>query len=715
MNNSGVLGLEIGSESRRREALQHSIDTGQTTITPIVWPVQDQGRSPDVLLFVAVYAKGVHPATVEARRASLVGILYAPIVIEELLHNLPDVATGKFGVHVFDSTNGGNGTVPLFAADKHSATPVEGEAAPNHLFSARQTISFMGREFTVQLNSEPELEAKLDYVSPWLIGTLGALISILLALLLRNLVRQHGLVTEIVEKRTRELSRERLRLQTILETAGDGIHILDADGLLLEANPAFLAMLGLDESAVGRLHASDWDAVFDHSSARNLIQTLVESQSSTLFESQSKRSDGSLIDVEISARGMVIDGNNFVYCASRDITLRKHQEGLLATQARDLRIIIDNVPAMIGYWDNSLHNRFGNMAYSTWFGVAGNQLTGKHIREVIGEALYLKNLPYLEAVLRGERQRFERTITMPDGQQRDAVADYIPDIIDGHVFGFYVMVTDVTEIKQTMLAAEVANIAKSRFLATMSHELRTPMNGILGMAQVLLMPGITEAERLEYARAIVSSGKSLLTLLNDILDLSKIEAGKVELESIPLQPALIISEVQTLFAQNALDKGLPIAVDWRKASGEYLGDPYRLRQMLSNLVSNAVKFTEQGQIHIEAREVGGTADAHFDARQTAVLEFSVTDTGIGIAKVDHALLFQPFSQADSSTTRRYGGTGLGLSLVATIAHLMGGEAGVDSEAGCGSRFWFRIRVKRLSTEMPAPHAPETEVGSSTSA
>ena len=253
---------------------------------------------------------------------------------------------------------------------------------------------------------------------------------------------------------------------------------------------------------------------------------------------------------------------------------------------------------------------------------------------------------------------------------------------DGHTVGFRV---DITPLEQAKQAAEAANLAKSRFLATMSHEIRTPMNGILGMAQVLLMPNIGEAERLDYARTILGSGQTLLTLLNDILDFSKIEAGKVELESIAMEPRRVIRETRGLFAEIARAKGLRLETNWSGAPGRYLGDAHRLRQILSNLVGNAVKFTAEGYIRIEAREVARAAEA-------AVLEFSVADTGIGIAQDEQALLFQPFSQTDSSITRSYGGSGLGLSIVASLVHLMGGEVGLQSEAGGGSRFWFRIRA-----------------------
>ena len=235
-------------------------------------------------------------------------------------------------------------------------------------------------------------------------------------------------------------------------------------------------------------------------------------------------------------------------------------------------------------------------------------------------------------------------------------------------------------------AAEAANRAKSRFLATMSHEIRTPMNGILGMGQVLLLPGIADRERVEYARTIVNSGQTLLALLNDILDLSRVEAGNLQLEAIAVQPLALIEQTEDLFSDQARHAGLVIQCHWAGArNAHYLGDPHRLRQMLANLVSNAIKFTRQGHIRIEASEIGRS-------EQGALLEFVVSDTGVGIAPDKLSLLFQSFSQTDTSTTREFGGSGLGLSIVRKLADLMGGGVGVHSEPGQGSRFWFHVRL-----------------------
>ncbi|MDB5422121.1 MAG: sensor hybrid histidine kinase [Brevundimonas sp.] len=254
---------------------------------------------------------------------------------------------------------------------------------------------------------------------------------------------------------------------------------------------------------------------------------------------------------------------------------------------------------------------------------------------------------------------------------------------------------DVTEARLLAQRAEAASRSKSQFLAVMSHEIRTPMNGILGMAQAMAADDLPDIQR-DRLRVVSDCGETLLTILNDILDLSKVEAGKLEIEAVPFDLERVMMSLVAGHAATAEDRGLRLTVDVGAAAGTYRGDPTRLRQILANLVSNALKFTVEGGVTVKARRTPGG------------LRLEVSDTGRGMDDETLGRIFTPFVQEDASTTRRFGGTGLGLSIVRQLGQLMGGDVSVASRPGVGSCFMVDLPLSYLGATRAAAEVEPAE-------
>jgi len=390
---------------------------------------------------------------------------------------------------------------------------------------------------------------------------------------------------------------------------------------------------------------------------------------------------------------------------AEDITDRKQAEVALERERQHLRQIVRNAPVAMAMFDSKMRY----IAYSNkWladYNLTYDSLIGRSHYEIFSEIPERWKLSYQRALQGEVISHPEDLFKRDDGSQiylRWAVQPWYEP--DGTIGGI-VMVTDI--INQLVEAREAALEAarlKSQFLANMSHEIRTPMNGVLGMTDLLLKTPLNEQQR-DFVETLHSSGENLLLIINDILDFSKLEAGEMRLDTHDFDLKKLVENLLDLFAPQTAAKGLELAGVVEPEVPRFLkADATRLRQVLTNLIGNALKFTETGEIVIHVKVDTGNVNSN-----QCHLRFSVRDTGIGIPKAAQQKLFKSFSQVDASTTRKYGGTGLGLAICKQLVTLMGGEIGVESEEGVGSTFWFTIaaecgmplseRTRDLSTEV----------------
>ena len=525
----------------------------------------------------------------------------------------------------------------------------------------------------------------------------------------------HGFITDITErKRAEEALREsELQFSLFMENLPACAYIKDAQGRHIFVNAALASQA---ESTVGSLQGRTNPDLWPQEIAAKLDSAdaaVITSRSpltieeDVLMKNEVRTYRTTKFPIELSNGETLLGGVSF------DITERKQAETLLLQRERDIQSILSNLPSMIGYWDNNLRNRFGNHAYHTWFGIDEREMVGKHIREVIGEERYRLNLPYIEAALRGERQVFERDIAMPDGTgTRSSLATYIPDLYEGEVRGFYVLVSDVTplkraqteliryrlhleelvaartsELEQSRDAAEAGNRAKTIFLDNMSHELRTPMNGVMGMIDLALRRA-TDPKQTDMLNKSKGAAQRMIKVVNDIIDFSKLEAERLPLEEKNFSLSRMIDDVAAMHDIIAEEKGLTLIREIPATFPDQLsGDAFRLRQILLNFLGNACKFSEQGMITVRVSAVEQDGES-------VLARIEVEDQGIGINPEQQAMLFQAFTQADGSMTRKYGGSGLGLIISKRLANLMGGDAGMVSHEGHGSTFWATVRLKQ---------------------
>lgn len=502
-----------------------------------------------------------------------------------------------------------------------------------------------------------------------------------------------GIAEDISDRKQSEVALR--HTAQIIEQVYESVISCDLDGYVRSWNRASERLFGYSASeAIGRhisfVYRRDrWDFLQNQAFTPLLVQGNYE------IEVQMQRRSGEEFWAHLALSLLRDDDGNPSGMVGyvKDITERKRIEVALERERQQLRQIVAHAPVAMAMFDTQMRH----IAYSNkWFATEypGNESPlGKSYYECFPDAPERWKAAHQRA-LRGESVAASEDCW----ERRDGSRVYLRWAIhpwyaaDGQVGGIVIASDRINELVEAREAALEAAHLKSQFLANMSHEIRTPMNGVLGMSELLATTDLTPQQR-NFVQTLKASGNHLLTIINDILDFSKLEAGKMRLTPYEFEVGRCLDDTIDLLSAIATEKGLQLSLHVEPdLPDRVVGDASRLRQVLTNLINNAIKFTDRGEVSVRVRlEVPGSSQP----TETIALHFEVRDTGIGIAQADLNKLFQAFSQIDASTTRQYGGTGLGLAICKQLVELMGGTIGVESQAGIGSTFWFTARFGRV--------------------
>ncbi|MDL5052331.1 PAS domain S-box protein [Oscillatoria laete-virens NRMC-F 0139] len=692
--------MDFGASPQRRAALEKARDNHDFSMSDVIDLAGEAVPTPGFNIFLPVYSSwedSLH------ERKKLLGWVFGSFRLTDLMRRIREVVDPGIRFEIFDGPTVNPARLIYNSASssgpQQSATQEELYQSDHILISH---LIVAGNEWTIRHTSLPSFERTFSDRQSSVILYSGLALSILLFGITWSLGMTRVRAEEMALRMTEEL---RIKEQAI-SSVNNGVIITDArvrDCPIIYVNDAFTRITGYTkEDVVGKncrfLQGTDHDQA-----DLDILRQALASQSSCRVVLRNYRKDGSLFYNELfvspvkDARGKLL----YFVGIQQDITEQKQVEEELAKSEAQHRQVVDSVQEVIFQTDNR-----GNF---TFLNPAWEQLTDMPVDQSLGKSFIRQFHPldrtrvseqYRQLHTGHNKIRLEARILSQDGMHRWAEIR-LQKTSDETVAG---TIVDITERKRAEEATAMARDAamqsarlKADFLANMSHEIRTPLNGIVGMTGLLADTKL-EPEQRDFVRTIRSCADSLLTIINDILDFSKIEAGKLSFETLDFDLEETIENVLDVLASQAYTRDVELAYEIDADVPLALqGDPGRLRQILVNLVGNAIKFTEHGDVIVRV----GKENTFLPGK--ALIKFSVTDTGIGIPPEKLANLFQPFVQVDSSTTRKYGGTGLGLSICKQLASLMGGKMGVESEPGKGSCFWFTVKLGIQENPQPRPY------------
>lgn len=737
--NETALGFDLASNPTREASLSLARDTGKTTATSRVTLVQETANQSGFLVFAPVYRKHVLLASSEDRRKNLMGFVLGVFRISNIMeHSLAYLSPERINVFLYDQSAPENDRF-LYSSSPRTAettaSPMSNRDDGSHKqFRYVGAIDVAGRPWIAVLTPTPGYLAARRSWQPWAALAAGLLFTAFLAAYLFISIGRARRIERLVEERTRDLAQANTDLHTeiierkqaeeavrdseeryriAIENSNDGVAIIREDRHVY-VNQRFLEMFGYDgpEEVLGKSIA---DSRHVHPEDRKMVIAINRGRAEgkpepSRYDYRAVHRDGRVLHVEISATTIIYQGKPSSLVYLRDVTDRRQAEAALRESEIKYRRIFESLDDLYYQTDAQGILRVVSPSSVRLAGWTPEELIGRPVADVYVDPSTREDL--LRHLLQHRHVKdYEVQLKKKDGTiLHVSVGAQLLYDDEGNPNGVSGTLRDISErieaeenIRRTNLQleaatarandmaaqAERANAAKSMFLANMSHEIRTPISGVLGMTRLLLGTPLNDRQR-NYAEKIKTSGTLLLSVINNVLDFSKIEAGKLRVEQIPFSLAEVMGNVADAFGPRAEEKGIALHSSIDPAIPvSLLGDPLRLTQIMNNLMSNAVKFTQEGEIHLAARVVEKKTE-HVD------LEFSVGDTGIGITEEEMARIFLPFSQADESTTRRFGGSGLGLSISTHLCELMGGTIRGESTPGKGSLFTVNIPFRLLA-------------------
>ncbi len=748
--NLRAFGYDMFSEPVRRMAMERARDLDAPVLSGKVILVQETGQDVQAgtLMYVPVYRKGMSTDTVEQRRAALYGWVYCPYRINDLMQGILkgwDSEVGKrIRLQIFDSVQSSVDSLLYDSQSKEMETVNKSRLTLNIFTAFNDRI--WGLRFT-------QADGQLNYGRAYSVFSGGAVVSLLLFALIISLLNTRFKAQQLAERLTVDIreSEELLRhitdrLTLSVRAGGVGIWDYDVVNNRLVWDEQMHRLYGITPDQFCGAYEAWQSGVHPEDRLRGdeEIQLALRGEKDFDTEFRVLWPDGTthnirgigLVQRDASGQPLHMTGTNW------DITKRKLSEQQIRLNEQRLESLVrifqyqtEDVQQLLDFaLEEAIRLTESRIGYIYHYNEENEQFTlDAYSKDVMKECTIsdVKNCYELSQTgIWGDAVRQRKSIMLNDFQAANPLKKGFPE---GHAVLYRYLTTPVfsngrivgvaavankasdydqidilqltllmaavwkiverikanQELLQAKKMAETASAAKGEFLANMSHEIRTPMNGVIGMTGLLLDTELDDEQR-RYAEMVCSSGNSLLCLINDILDFSKIEAKKLDLEMLDFDLSSLMDDFAGTLAVQAHEKGLELLCAADLNVPTLLGgDPGRLRQILTNLTGNAIKFTHAGEVSVRVSLVKDDIKS-----ETVMLRFSVSDTGIGISTEKIDSLFKEFIQVDCSTTRQYGGTGLGLSISRQLAELMGGEAGVSSEEGKGSEFWFTARFNK---------------------